>query len=350
MTAPGEDAGGAGRADSEEEGPRRDPIVRVEEVRHAYDVGRPALRAVDLEARPGEVLGLMGPNGSGKSTLLRILAGTVEPADGCVERFPEAAGHGASGGHLRRTAAVFDRSPFADSLPGRENVVRLLTLRGLSAGEARERARRWLDRFGLSGRADDPVGAYSRGMRRKTDLALAFASPAELVLLDEPLEALDAGARSTLARALEERAASGTAAVVTGHDAAFMERVCGRVVFLRGGEVVARGRPGELLAAVEARTTIEVDLAGLPAGAGSAGAPAGGASLADGPGPRGVRLVGRAGSTLRFTADDGGAALPELSARLVERGAEITGVRVRRPDLDDAYLALSGEPLREERR
>ena len=229
MSPAGEEAAGPERADGDEGRARRDPIARVGAVRHAYGDGRPALRGVDLAVQGGEALGLMGPNGSGKSTLLGILAGTVEPEEGRVERFPSAAGSGATADPPRRTAAVFDRSPFADSLSGMENVVRLLALRGLPVADARERGARWLDRFGLSGRTGDPVGTYSRGMRRKTDLALAFASSADLLLLDEPLEALDAGARSTLARCLEERVESGAAAVVTGHGAAFMERVCGRV-------------------------------------------------------------------------------------------------------------------------
>lgn len=319
-------------------------VLRVAGLRHAYGDGRAALAGVDLAVARGEVLGLMGPNGSGKSTLLRILAGGLEPDAGRVERFPAEAG-GSDGARpsrssLRRTAAVSDRSPFADSLSGLENVVRLLELRGAAPAASRERASAWLGRFGLSGRARDPVGSYSRGMRRKTDLALSFAVEPDLLLLDEPLEALDAEARSTLARGLEERARAGGAAVISGHAASYMEEVCGRVAFLRRGEVAALGRPQELMSAVEEGTTLEFELSG---GEGGLAAAAAGPDLC----PSGVSLVGRAGRTLRFSSRDGGAALPELCSRLLERGARVEGVRVRRPDLDDAYLALVGEPLRE---
>lgn len=308
------------------------PVARAAGIRYAWEEGRPALRGVDLEVRRGEVVGVMGPNGSGKSTFLRVMAGALEPDAGRVERFAAGSDSG-----RRRTAAVFDRSPFADSLAGRENVVRLLALRGVPEPERRERAEAWLDRFGLAARAPDPVGTYSRGMRRKTDLALAFASGADLLLLDEPLEALDAGARSALAGSLGEVAGSGRAAVITGHGATFMQEVCDRVAFFRGGEVAAAGTPEELIGAVEASTTIEVDLAGAAVG--------GAATAVDW--PPGVRLVGRTGGNLRFSARNGGACLPELSTRLLEGGAEITGVRIRRPDLDDAFLALAGEALRE---
>ena len=309
-------------------------MVRAEGIRHARGEGRPALRGVSLEARRGEVLGVMGPNGSGKTTLLRVLAGALEPDAGRVER---PAGGGGSAA-LRRTATVLDRSPFADGLPGRENVIRLLELRGVAGPDAGDHADRWLQRFGLADRSGDPVGTYSRGMRRKADLALAFGAAADLLLLDEPLEALDAAARSALARSLRDAARAGRTAVVTGHAAAFMEGVCDRIAFLRGGEIVAAASPEELIGAVGAPTTIEVELAG----------PAEEAVSGDVPWPSGVRLAGRAGGgTLRFSARNGGASLPELSDRLLDRGAEITGVRIRRPDLDDAFLALAGEPLRE---
>lgn len=307
---------------------------RTVSLSHAYPDGRRALRAVDLAGRRGEVHGVMGPNGSGKSTLLRVLAGALEPASGSVQWFPEEADRVGPAG--ARTAAVFDRSPFAESLGARENVTCLLTLRGAARREAADRAAEWLGRFGLGERLDDPVGTYSHGMRRKTDLAAALATDADLLLLDEPLEGLDAAARSTLARSLAEHAGAGGAALVTGHEAGFMERACDRIAFLRAGELVGTGTPSELIRAVDAETTIEVELEADPGTRFDAGAGW----------PEGVRPVGRVGDTIRFEDRSGGASLPELCRRLLERGADIAGVRVRRPDLDDAYLARAGEPLR----
>lgn len=324
-------------------------VVRLERVSHSYSGDRPALRELDLVVPRGSVLGLMGPNGSGKSTLVRLLAGAVAPDEGRVERIPGRPGDaGDPRGWLRSTASVFDRSPFAEDLGGGENAARLLSLRGLPREAARARAGEWMERFGLGERANDPVKTYSRGMRRKTDLATAFASEPELLLLDEPAEGLDAAARSELARGLARHASGGGAAVLTGHAARFVEEVCGRVVLLRGGRALARGSPEELIGAVDAPTTIEVELGGsaeLP----PAAAEVAGDEPEGGPWPPGVRLVGRAGGSLRFSARNGGRELPGLAAALLGRGAEITGVRVRRPDLADAYLALAGEPLRKER-
>lgn len=310
---------------------RRARALRTASLARSYG-GRPALRDVDLTVYRGEVLGVMGSNGSGKSTLVRVLAGALGADAGRVERFPDEAPP--PGPRRRRRAAVFDRSPFAECLSGLENGEALLRLRGHGGRAARERAARWLDRFGLGGRRTDPVAGYSRGMRRKADLAAAFATGAELLLLDEPAESLDAAARDVLADSLAERASGGGAAVATGHSAGFMERACHRVIFLRAGEVVARGRPADLIEDLDAEATIEVDVAGA---AGDRRWPEGW--------PEGIRPVGRSGATLRFRSRNGGSALPEVCARILEAGGEIERVEVRRPDLDDAYLAAAGEPL-----
>lgn len=316
-------------------------FARVASVSHSYDGDRRALRGLDLAVEGGTVLGVMGPNGSGKSTLARVLAGALAPDRGRVERFPGESG-GSRRDWLRRTASVLDRSPFAGSLGGGENTVRLLALRGIDRGPARRRAAEWLRRFGLEERADDPVDSYSRGMRRKTDLAAAFAARADLLVLDEPAQGLDAGSRAALARGLELHASEGGGAVISGHAPRFMEEVCGRVVLLREGRAVARGTPRELLESVDAAATIEVEVAGaadLPSPDSAAGRGGAGASW-----PRGVRLVGRSDGALRFSARGGGRELPGLAAALLERGVEIAAVRVRRPDLEDAYMALAAEP------
>lgn len=325
------------RPEEEDDGRRR--AVRAASLTRTYGTTRPALRDVDLTVRRGEVVGLMGPNGSGKTTLVRVLAGAVDPGAGRIEPFPDEANPAGPG---RRRAAVFDRSPFAECLSGLENGASLLALRGHPRDAARDRVGEWLVRFGLGERREDPVSSYSRGMRRKADLAAAFAAGAELLLLDEPAEGLDADARGVLAESLAEHASADGAAVVTGHLAPFMEQACHRVVFLRQGEVVGRGPPEDLVAALDAEITIEIEVE----------AATGRAVAADGAEgwPRGVRLVGRAADgTLRFGSRRGGAAPPAVCERLLEGGAEIRGVEVRRPGLDDAYLAAAGEPLLGER-
>ncbi len=324
-TAGGAPGGRPGTSPPPGEGP---PAFRLSDVSHAYPGGAGrAVDGVDLTVRAGTVLGLMGPNGSGKSTLLSILATAVRPDAGRVDRLP---GRVASVDEARRrTAVVFDGSPFAEALSGRENVIRLLDLRGVPGEAAASRADAWLARFGLEERRDDPVRAYSHGMRRKVDLAAAFAAEPDLLLLDEPLGGLDASAREELAAALAEHAADGGAAVVADHGPRFLADACDRVAFLLDGRILARGTPAELMEAVEGTATVTVELA------------TGGGDPLPGGLPDGVEPVGRRGAEVRFRAP-GGRALPEICDALLAAGREIVSVRVRRPDLDDAFLARAG--------
>ena len=315
------------------------PAFRADRLSYAYP-GRSAraLDGVEAACPRGAVLGLMGPNGSGKSTLLALLATSLRPDAGRLELLGRPAPPGA--GVRRRIATVFDSSPFADALSGRENVVRLLELRGIGPGEARRRADRWLRRFGLGPRADDPVETHSHGMRRRTDLAAALAARPELLLLDEPLSGLDAASRRTLSAALEGLTDRGGAAVIAEHAPRFLASACDEVAFLVEGRIPARGAPAELMAGVGAGTTVTV---GVEPGSGRAapGRPAP-ADL-----PPGVELVGRTGAgELRFRTAGSGR-LPGLCEAVLDAGWEIGSVRVRRPDLDDAFLARTGRSAAE---
>lgn len=305
------------------------PLVRARGVGFTWPDGTAALQAVDLEVRRGEVLGLLGPNGSGKTTLVRVLSTASRPDEGRVELFPGAPDLSPRA-IRRRTAVVFDRAAALEALPGRENLTRLLALRGRRAEAARASADRWLDAFGLGPARERPVGHYSLGMRRKLALAEAFAAEPCLLLLDEPLIGLDPPGRAALAAELRGRSGAGGAAVLALHDAAFARRACDRVLFLHEGRVAADGTPAGLIGRLGGETVFEVETASPP----PTGEP-----------PDALRLLGRAARMLRVGSPSGSAALSALCAWLVEAGADVRAVRVREPGLDDVYLALTGRPL-----
>lgn len=299
--------------------------LALRDVGFTYPDGTRALRAAEFEVRAGHVVGLMGPNGSGKSTLLRLLATALPAGEGEIEWFP---GGSRTGRLRRRIAAVFEDAPFRDALSGAGNLRRLLGLRGLPRAEADGRAGRWLRRFRLADRADDPVGAYSHGMRRKLALAEAFASPADLLLLDEPLGGLDAAARDTLVAAVRAASADGRTIVVGGHDAEFFEDVCDRVVFLHRGRTVGGGPPRELVRALERDTVFDVELRSASAAAVPAEVD-------------GVSLLGRDGDRIRYASSGGTGGLPRLCRALLDAGMAIGAVRIREPGLRDVYLAVT---------
>jgi ABC-2 type transport system ATP-binding protein len=171
-----------------------------------------ALDGLTLDVDPGTRVALVGPNGAGKSTFLRLAAGLLEPAGGTVTvgGFPAGSqGARALTSYLPDTPALYDDLSLAEHL---EYVARLH-----GAEDWDERGGDLLERLGLSARADDPPGGFSKGMRQKASIALAFVRPFGLLLADEPFDGLDPPSRDALAELVAEAAAAGAAIVLATH-------------------------------------------------------------------------------------------------------------------------------------
>ena len=302
--------------------------LRVDGLGFRYPDGTVALEPVRLCVEAGEVVGLLGPNGSGKTTLLRAVARAALRAEGTVRIEPDRAA---------AVALALDRPVFRDWLSGPANLEALLRLRGLGRDEARRRAERWIERFGLSHVVERPVGAYSRGMTQRLGLACAFAADAGVLLLDEPLAGLDPSARERLVAALGSARAAGAAIVLSTHEPDFATRECDRVAFLSAGRIVALDRPSDLLARISKDTRLVIGVRGE--------------TIPDpdrlGTPPQGIGGVERAPDGLVLFARDGSAALPAGLGWLLGQGVEIARVEIREPGLRDAYFALTGESLGE---
>jgi ABC-type multidrug transport system ATPase subunit len=207
----------------------------------AKDYGdRPALAALDLAVADGQAVALIGHNGSGKTTLLRIVSGLLEATAGTVEI------HGQPAGSLPARAAVAylsDSPTFYDDLSVWEHLEYVARLHGREDWE--QDAADLLGHVGLYERADDLPTRFSRGMRQKAAIALAFIRPFELLLVDEPFVGLDATGRTALLELLDDVHGAGRTLVVATHELSFVERV-DRCVVLRDGELVHDGAAGEV--------------------------------------------------------------------------------------------------------
>ncbi|TPV96771.1 MAG: ABC transporter ATP-binding protein [Myxococcales bacterium FL481] len=218
-------------------------IAPVEIVGLARTFGRRSvLRGVNLSICSGEIVGLLGANGAGKTTLFSILAG-LSPADGGRCRF------GSSGwlaGHPRvrtRLAYVAHNTQLYPLLTARENLELFAALRG-DQGVGQRAAPEVLARFGLAEHADRRVSTFSRGMAQRASLARAIAAEPEVMLLDEPLTALDRRGRALLLRVLAEERARGAAIVLCSHDLDAVVDIADRVVLLERGVIASEIRFG----------------------------------------------------------------------------------------------------------
>ncbi|MFG2948279.1 ABC transporter ATP-binding protein [Streptomyces adustus] len=215
---------------------------------------------VALTAAPGDVVALLGPNGAGKTTALRVLAGLVPP----------------SGGHLRLDGVPLDGTPpesrpvgvvFQDyllfpHLTALDNVAFGPRCQGSSKAQARALAARWLDRMGLADHADAKPRRLSGGQAQRVALARALATRPRLLLLDEPLAALDARTRLEVRGRLRRHLAEFEAvAVLVTHDPLDAMVLADRLVVVEDGRVVQEGAPTDI--ARRPRTDYIAQLVGL---------------------------------------------------------------------------------------
>ena len=206
---------------------------------------------VELAVATGELVVLLGPNGAGKTTLLRALAGLVPLERGRVVLDGMVMDDPASGEHVpaehRPVGFVFQDYLLFPHLSALENVAFGLRARGVARPEARRRAGAWLERVGLAGSADARPRALSGGQAQRVALARAMVGNPRLLLLDEPLAALDAATRTVLRRDLRRHLASfdGTRLLVT-HDPLEAIALADRLVVLEEGKVTQTGTPAEV--------------------------------------------------------------------------------------------------------
>jgi molybdate transport system ATP-binding protein len=221
---------------------------------------------VDIAAAPGELLALLGPNGAGKSTVLRALAGLVAldagrvVIDGTIVDDPKL-GTFVEPEH-RPIGVVFQDYLLFDHMTVLENVAYGLRARRTPKREARARAAEWLDRVGLRDYAGQRPRALSGGQAQRVALARALAVSPRLLLLDEPLAALDVGTRATVRRDLRRHLDSfeGMRVLVT-HDPVDAYALADRVAIIEAGRIVQTGTLAEVTA--QPRSRYVADLVGV---------------------------------------------------------------------------------------
>jgi energy-coupling factor transport system ATP-binding protein len=223
----------------------KDPLVAARNVHYGY-AGRPALRGVSLEVRPGEFVALMGRNGSGKSTLLRHLVGLLTPEQGQVV----AAGHNtreASLSDIIRTVGYVPQDP--GSLLFNDTIAAELafTRRGHGMPADPEADARLLTRLSLADVADRDPRDLSAGQRQRAALASILVADPQVILLDEPTRGLDYEQKHALANLLSELKREGRAIVMATHDVELAASCADRVVLLAEGQVVVDGPAREVM-------------------------------------------------------------------------------------------------------
>ena len=291
--------------------------------------GERALDGVDLTARTGAVLGVLGPNGSGKTTTVRILSTLLRP-DG---------GHATVGGfdvvrqphEVRRQIGLTGQYAAVDAeLTGAQNLVLIARLLGFDRAQARTRATELLERFELSDAGGRSAKTYSGGMRRRLDLAASLVGRPALLYLDEPTTGLDPHSRNGMWAVVRDLVSDGVTVLLTTQYLEEADQLADDIMVLDHGRVISQGTPEELKnqagdQVLELRT---VDSGQLPLATKIIEAVTSAPVHSDG-------LVAN------VPVNDV-AVLPEVVRRLDEQGVAVGELSLRKPSLDEVFLALTG--------
>jgi ABC-2 type transport system ATP-binding protein len=288
-----------------------------------------ALRGLSLDVPRGRILVILGPNGAGKTTLVRILATLLRPDSGTAT----VAGHDVVKDAVALRAEIGLAGQYAavdEHLTGRENLQLVARLYHFKRADAKARAARMLAEVDLVEAADRPVKGYSGGMRRRLDLAAALIADPEVVFLDEPTTGLDPPSRLNIWAKIGAIRDSGKTVVLTTQYLEEADRLADRVVVVDKGTIIAEGTVSEL------KTQVGGDVVEI--------------TLEDDAGVKAVAaaLKGRKPKLdaerrrIQVPAPKGAQTLAEVLAKIPAKAREHAEVALRRPTLDDVFLALTG--------
>ena len=307
------------------------PAIRATGLRKSFG-DKLVLDGIDLDVPEGTVFSLLGPNGAGKtttvhilSTLIRADAGEVRVAGHDVAEDPDA---------VRAAIGVTGQLTAVDNLlTGEENLLLMADLRHLDRREGRRRAAELLDRFDLTEAARNRAATYSGGMRRRLDLAMGLVGDPRILFLDEPTTGLDPRSRRTMWQIIRDLVAGGVTIFLTTQYLEEADELADRIALLDHGRLVAEGTPDELKRRIPGGHISlrfaypdELDAA--------------------------ARMLGEAlrndeALTLQVPSDGGVKSLRALLNRLDDASVEVESLSVHTPDLDDVFLTLTGQPVKE---
>ncbi len=313
------------------------PMIEVEGIKKSFGATE-ALAGVDLTIDAGRVLALLGPNGAGKTTLVRILTTLLVPDAGRAR----VAGYDTvrDAATLRSVIGLTGQYAAVDELlTGRENLEMIGEFYHLGGPEARRRAAASLEEFGLAAAADRLATTYSGGMRRRLDLAASLIARPPVLILDEPTTGLDPSTRIDLWTTIERLVDAGTTVLLTTQYLEEADRLAHGIVVVDKGRIIASGTADQLKAELGG-DVIELRV-GPPGEVDKAAAALN--TLAPG-----GSLIDRGRQRITVPASNGVATLAAALGRLQDVDVAVDDIGIRRPSLDEVFLALTGHAATDE--
>ncbi|MGO9912026.1 MAG: ATP-binding cassette domain-containing protein [Acidimicrobiales bacterium] len=291
-----------------------------------------AVDTVNLEVPAGTVVALLGPNGAGKTTIVRMLATLSEPTSGTAEVCGYDVIH--DGDAVRSVISLTGQfAALEANLTARQNLVLMARLRGYRLASAGRVADELIERLDIGEFRDTLVKSVSGGQRRRIDLAASLVTTPQVLVLDEPTTGLDPRSRQAVWTIIRDLVAEGITVLLTTQYLEEADELANSVVLIDHGKLVATGTPSDLKAQIgdQRVDVMATDSAGLERLVG----------LLE---PAYDLTVSRERRMISIPAPRAAADLSAVADMLAAAGAAVDEIALRRPTLDDAFLALTGQP------
>ncbi len=294
-----------------------------------------AVRGIEFSVERGELFGLLGPNGAGKTTTIKMLITLLLPTSGHASVL----GYDVVGQARevrRRVGYVFggDRGLY-DRLSGLDNLRYFAELYAVPPREQKARIHELLELVGLSGREQERVEGYSRGMRQRLHIARGLLHRPEVLFLDEPSIGIDPVGARELRATVKTLVEQGTTVLLTTHYMFEADELCDRIAVIADGRIVSTGTPSDLKQGVSSGAVLEVEVFGVMAGVV--------ARIQVLPGVRAVAVEERGQAQVLLVHAEPGAEVTQAVLASLD-DARVGRVVTREPTLEDAYIELVGTP------
>jgi ABC-2 type transport system ATP-binding protein len=309
-------------------------MLRVQELRKKFGQ-REVVRGVSFEVGAGESFGLLGPNGAGKSTIISMICGLVASDSGDVQVGGESVQH-----HSLRVKQKIGVVPqdiaLYPTMSARDNLHFWGRMYGMKGAEVKRRADEVLEIIGLRDRAKEPVGHFSGGMKRRTNIGAALMHSPQLLIMDEPTVGIDPQSRNYILETVKQLNEGGMTVIYTSHYMEEVEYLCNRVAIVDHGELIALGTKSDLYGRLQGGACVQVTVDGMQKD-----------QLPVIEQLPGVTSAALEEATLTVFAQDVRQVLGDVVTTVLALGASVRSVDVREPSLEMVFMQLTGRTLRD---
>jgi len=309
------------------------PTIEVLNLHRSFGETK-AVQGVSFEVRPGEIFSLLGPNGAGKTTIISMLCCLLRPNEGDARVM----------GHSIRSDPLDVKSVLGvvpqdialyEDLTARENLTFWGKMYGLRGAALKARVNEMLDIIGLRDRANERVGKYSGGMKRRVNIGVALLHKPKVIYLDEPTVGIDPQSRRNILDSVVALKNEGMTVLYTSHYMEEAQELSDHIAIMDHGKLIACGTHEELVKLVGQQTRIDLTL-NVEASR----------VLGSWQTVEGVARVSAEEGTISVLVEDSNRVLPRLFEAATRLSARITSVDIREPNLEAVFLHLTGKQLR----